>query len=247
MVPCPWFLEAASWHRRNPQFDLGIHLTLTSEWQHYRWGPLSCRDLGSGLLDDQGYFHGTTADVRLQAKSEAVRIEMRRQIDLGVRSGINPSHVDNHMLVAMCDKFLEIYLQAGRERGIPSFMTRDHGNSPEEREWFRRRASEWENRGQAVFDHLRVVTRRGDALDHLDFVANVFESLPAGLSCVLLHPAIDTVEIRSVTSDWQGRVADFEVFRQHSLREHIRDLGIHLISYRPICDAMRRRPQAAST
>ena len=61
MVPCPWFLEAASWHRRNPQFDLGIRLTLTSEWQHYRWGPLSCRDEGSGLLDDQGYFHGTTA------------------------------------------------------------------------------------------------------------------------------------------------------------------------------------------
>jgi len=79
------------------------------------------------------------------------------------------------------------------------------------------------------------------------FVADVFDRLPAGLSCVLLHPAIDTLEIRSVTSDWRGRVADFEVFRQSSLRDHIRDLGIHLISYRPICDAMRRRPQAGST
>ena len=126
-------------------------------------------------------------------------------------------------------------------------MTRDHGNSPEEREWFRRRGAEWENRGQPVFDHCRVVTRRGDALHHLGFVADVFDRLPAGLSCVLLHPAIDTSEIRSVTSDWQGRVADFEVFRQPSLRDHIRDLGIHLISYRPICDAMRRRPQAGST
>src|SRR5262249_53986269 len=70
------------------------------------------------LLDDQGYFHATTADVRRQAKSEAVRIEMRRQIDLGVRSGINPSHIDNHMMVAMCDEFLQIYIQAGREGGI---------------------------------------------------------------------------------------------------------------------------------
>src|ERR1700722_15526708 len=73
MVPCPWFLEAASWYRRNPQFDLGIHLTLTSEWPHYRGGPLSTRDEASGLLDDRGYFHGATADVRRQAKSEAVR------------------------------------------------------------------------------------------------------------------------------------------------------------------------------
>src|SRR5262249_23457243 len=58
-----------------------------------------------------------------------------------------------------------------------------------------------------------------------------------GLTCVLLHPAIDTPEIRSITGDWRGRVADFEVFRQPSLREHIRDLGIHQISYRPLRDA----------
>jgi hypothetical protein len=91
------------------------------------------------------------------------------------------------------------------------------------------------------------VTRRGEVEDHLDFVADVFHRLPAGLSCVLLHPAIDSLEIRSITSDWQGRVADFEVFCQDSLRDHIHDLGIHLISYRPICEVMRRRPQAAFT
>ena len=154
-------------------------------------------------------------------------------------SGIDPSHVDNHMLVAMCDEFFEIYLQAGRERGIPSFLARDL-NSPEVKRWVERRGAEWEDLSQPVFDYCRVTTRRGDALDQLDFVADLFDRLPAGLSCVLLHPAIDTPEIRSVTGDWRGRVADFEVFRQPSLRDHIRDLGINLISYRPICDAMRR-------
>src|SRR5262249_53421556 len=123
---------------------------------------------------------------------------------------------------------------------ISPFMTRDHGNSPEEREWFRRRASEWEDRCQPVFDHCRVVTRRGNTEDHLDFVTDVFDRLPAGLSCVLLHPAIDTSEVRSVTGDWRGRVADFEVFRQSSLRQHIHDIGITIISYKSINDAMRR-------
>jgi predicted glycoside hydrolase/deacetylase ChbG (UPF0249 family) len=241
MVPCPWFLEAASWHRRNPQYDLGIHLTLTSEWQRYRWGPLSCRDEESGLLDGQGFLHAATADVRRHAKGEAVRAEMRRQIDAGVHSGIDPTHVDNHMMVAMCDELLEIYLQVGRERGVPAFMTRDHGSSPEAREWYRRRACEWEGRGQPIFDHCRVVTRKGDVEDHPDFVADVFDRLPPGLTCVLLHPAIDTPEIRSITGDWRGRVADFEAFRRPSLRDHLRDLGIYLISYRPIRDAMRRR------
>jgi hypothetical protein len=55
------------------------------------------------------------------------------------------------------------------------------------------------------------------------------------------------LEIRAITSDWRGRVADFEVFRQPSLRDHIRDLGIDLISYRPICEAMRRLPRTGST
>jgi hypothetical protein len=109
-------------------------------------------------------------------------------------------------------------------------MARDLGNSPEAREWFRGRAGEWENQGHPVFDHCRVVTRRGTVANHLDFVADVFDRLPAGLSCVLLHPAIDSLEIRSVTSDWRSRVADFEVFRRASLRDHIRDQGIHLIS-----------------
>jgi predicted glycoside hydrolase/deacetylase ChbG (UPF0249 family) len=244
MVPCPWFLEAASWHRRNPQFDLGIHLTLTSEWPHYRWGALSCRDEESGLLDEQGYFHGATATVRRQAKREAVRVEMRRQIDLALRAGIDASHIDTHMLVALCDEFLEIYLEAGQERGVPAFLARDLGHSAEAREWFQRRGAEWDELGQPVFDHCRVVTRRGDGSDHLEFVADVFDRLPAGLSCVLLHPAIDTLELRGMTSEWRGRVADFETFRRASLRDHIRDLGIHLISYRPICDAMRRRLRA---
>src|SRR5438270_361375 len=80
MVPCPWFLEVAAWHQRNPQFDLGIHLTLTSEWDRYRWGPISTRAESSGLLDDQGYFHRTTLAVRRLAQREAVGLELRRQI-----------------------------------------------------------------------------------------------------------------------------------------------------------------------
>jgi predicted glycoside hydrolase/deacetylase ChbG (UPF0249 family) len=241
MVPCPWFLEVVAWHLRNPQFDLGIHLTLTSEWDHYRWGPISTRAESSGLLDSQGYFHRTTAAVRRHARPEAVGAELRRQIDLAEQLGFAPTHVDNHMFVAMCDEFIEEYLSIGCERKLPAFLTRTHGNSLEELIWAQQRAAGWENRGLPVFDHWRVVTRRCDVADHDSFVREVFAHLPPGLSCVLLHPAIDTPEIRRITGDWQGRVADFEVFRQPSLREHIRRLGIHLISYQPLREAMRRQ------
>ena len=73
MVPCPWFLDVVAWHQRNPQFDIGIHLTLTSEWDRYRWGPISTRAETSGLLDERGYFHGTTSAVRTCASRSSRR------------------------------------------------------------------------------------------------------------------------------------------------------------------------------
>jgi chitin disaccharide deacetylase len=54
MVPCPWFPQAAAYARNNPQADLGVHATLTSEWQTYRWGPVSTRAPASGLMDAEG-------------------------------------------------------------------------------------------------------------------------------------------------------------------------------------------------
>ena len=59
MVPCPWFSEIATYARANPQADLGLHLTLTSEWTSFRWGPVTSKDRVSSLLDKTGHFYRT--------------------------------------------------------------------------------------------------------------------------------------------------------------------------------------------
>src|SRR3982751_3877604 len=64
MVPCPWFREIADAAREDPLLDLGVHLTLTSEWPQYRWGPISTRSRESGLIDDQGYFPRNILELR---------------------------------------------------------------------------------------------------------------------------------------------------------------------------------------
>ena len=67
MVPCPWFLHAAEYARQHPQADLGIHLTLTSEWKTYRWGPISTRDPASGMIDEEGFFYHRSREPRSMA------------------------------------------------------------------------------------------------------------------------------------------------------------------------------------
>src|SRR5215472_6812263 len=76
MVPCPWFGETAAWWRRHPDVDLGIHLTLTSEWDNYRWRPLTACGGASGVTGPDGYFYSTPAMMQ-RPDAAVVRHEMR--------------------------------------------------------------------------------------------------------------------------------------------------------------------------
>ena len=59
IVNAPWFMEAAMICREHPEFDVGVHLTLTAEYPTFRWPALSSRDQASGLLDSEGYLWHT--------------------------------------------------------------------------------------------------------------------------------------------------------------------------------------------
>jgi hypothetical protein len=71
----------------------------------------------------------------------------------------------------------------------------------------------------------------------LDLVA----TLEPGLTELTLHPAIDTPELRAITTDWRQRVADHVLLvADRGLDRLIAEAGVTLIGYRPLHDAMRR-------
>ena len=41
LVPGPWFAETAAMAKANPGWNVGVHLTITSEWNVLRWRPVS--------------------------------------------------------------------------------------------------------------------------------------------------------------------------------------------------------------
>lgn len=56
MVPCPWLPEVAQYARENKNHDLGLHLTLTSEWNPYKWGPVASRSEVATLVNERVIF-----------------------------------------------------------------------------------------------------------------------------------------------------------------------------------------------
>src|SRR5438105_2235659 len=79
MAPCPCFSEIASFALSHPTFDVGVHLTLTSEWDDYRWRPLSPRHRVRSLVDGDGYFWKTADLVAAYCDPYEAEIEMQAQ------------------------------------------------------------------------------------------------------------------------------------------------------------------------
>ena len=97
MVPCPWLLEIAEFAKQHTDLDLGLHLTLTSEWKHYRWRPVAPPDKVKGLLDPEGYLWRDVRSVATHATPAEVETELRAQIERAKQFGIRFTHVDTHM------------------------------------------------------------------------------------------------------------------------------------------------------
>ncbi len=252
MVPCPWFGAAAALGGDRPGLDLGVHLTLTSEWEAYRWRPLSTLDPASGLLDEEGCLHRGRDAVRRHARPEAAAAEMAAQVDRALAAGVDVTHLDAHMYTALAPELLPHYVRIARDHDLPALLWPAASDA-----WDRfeggRAAAETAAAGLAAygappFDRIEVMRPGGadvggdgrvDRDEALRRAIHLFDDLPAGLTCVLFHPAVDTPELRAVTPDWPMRVADFEVLADPRLRRHLADTGIHPIGYRTLRQAMR--------
>ena len=123
MVPCPWYNEMANWYIENPDYDLGLHLAMTSEWKWYRWGPVADRAKVPGMIDNEGYLWRSVQSVVLAAKPTEIEEEIRAQLNRAIARGTKPSHIDTHMgtLYARPD-YTRAYLKVAEEFRIPAMV-----------------------------------------------------------------------------------------------------------------------------
>ena len=123
MPPCEFFDQFAAWATENPEKDLGLHLTLTSEWSTYRWGPVSSPAMVSGLIDPDGFFWHEVKDVATHASAEEIEREIHAQIEKAISLGMKIDHIDTHMgtLFGRID-YTQVYLKAAEQYNIPAMV-----------------------------------------------------------------------------------------------------------------------------
>ena len=127
MMPCPWVPHMVHYMKQHPSTDAGLHLTLTSEWREYRWGPLAGAPAVPGLVDDEGAMHNGVAAVVMRAKPDEVDREIRAQLDRAEKMGFHPTHLDSHMGTLFASPaFLEKYVRLGIEKQIPVMLPGGH-------------------------------------------------------------------------------------------------------------------------
>jgi chitin disaccharide deacetylase len=243
MVPCSWFPATAAFCRKNqdhPQLDMGIHLTLTSEYDTMRWGPVSTRQRTSGLVDAEGYFPRNSDAIQQAAHPIAVALELEAQIEQALAAGIRPTHIDTHMGTVVHTKFFSNYLELARRYRLAVFAPRwdeAHllriGYDRETAMQLITLLGQFEADGMPLIDHV-IGLPLAPVPDRDLHVRQALEDLGPGITHFLFHPLRDTPEIRSMTESWQQRVNDRTQFLSEELRRFVEQQGLHVIGYRAL-------------
>ncbi|UTW63891.1 polysaccharide deacetylase family protein [bacterium SCSIO 12741] len=127
MMPCPWAPGFINWLKENQDVDAGLHLTLNSEWDNYRWGPVAGKSAVPTLCDDMGYLWPSTGQAIQNGNPEEVKIEIRAQLQKAREMGFEPSHIDAHMgTIFAREDFMNHFVALGMENHIPVMFPCGH-------------------------------------------------------------------------------------------------------------------------
>lgn len=224
MMPTPSVGEVAEWAAREPRADLGLHLTLNSEWEELRWGPVTASDRVPSLIDPKtGFLWADTPRLLSSAQPAEVAQEVEAQIALAREMGIPVTHLDCHMgWCHLSQKLFEVYLRAGLDHRLPLRVA-----SPSRRDRLRE-AGVW------VADQLNFAVNNQRLPELKESFIAYLKGLAEGVHEVLFHPALADEELRSVMGSWQVRDDNRRLLLDEEVRSVIESEGIVLIGFRAL-------------
>lgn len=249
MVPCAWFSEFAEYCRKNPEGDYGIHLTLTSEWTYYRWGPVADRGKVPSLVDEQGYLWDNVSQVVQHVDAAEAKLELKAQIDRALAFDVPLSHLDTHMgaLLSRPD-LLQVYVELGVEYDLPILFL-DTANPLIALAYpaLKTRGAELqqllESNQLPILDAVGQFYGGDSHEQRREQYLNFLRTLKPGVSELIIHCGFDDEELQGITSSASRRNGDRLIFTDPDVRELIDKLEIELIDWKEFRE-LRRKPAA---
>jgi len=240
MMPCPWVPQCAAWLQANPKVDAGVHLTLTSEWKQYRWGPVCGMSQVPGLVDGQGYLWRGVRDVTLHATPDEVEAEMRAQVDKALSMGIQPTHLDSHMGTCFQPTYVDRYMKLGIEKGIPVLMMGGHmqhisAEAAQFKPLLRALAAQVWQAGLPVIDDL--VTQPTHASDYdqrKKELMTLLREMKPGITQIIVHCTDPSETFSQISGSGPARQAEMRLMIDPDIKSFIDTEKIILTTWREL-------------
>ena len=219
MMPCPNATEFINWAKANSKADVGLHLTLTSEWKTYRWPPVTDAAKVPGLIDDEGKLWRDVPAVVTHASAQEVETEIRAQIEKCIALGYTPTHIDTHMgTLYGSPEYVAVFFKVAQEYNIPAnaidLSDADIVDKFKEQgypinETVIKLAEEYR---LPKLDNFSSVPSGKTYEEKRDRFFALVKSLNPGLTEIIFHPSVETENLKTITNSWQQRVWEAQLF-----------------------------------
>lgn len=260
MMPCAWIPDFFKYLEKFPETDAGLHLTLTSEWTGYRWGPLMGKPSVPGLVDKQGAMWKSVEATVKNAQPDEIEKEIRAQLERSRSMGWEPTHLDSHMGTLFATKeYLERYLKVGMQEKIPVMFPGGHNTMIQEttastgltKEITTSIGKQLWTAGLPVLDDLHNVSYAWGCPDGKNecsdaellkyktqkYIASL-ENLKAGLTMVIMHCTWPTEVFKHISDSGLVRKGDTMSMMDPAFKAYLKNNNIVLTTWR---EAKKRR------
>ena len=247
MMPCSDAEAMLAWYKNNPTKDIGMHLTLTAEWQSHRWGPVAIADAVPGLVDKDGFLWHSVPQVVQNASADEVETEIRAQIDKAIDFGVNPSHMDTHMGTLYGSLgFAQAYLKVAMEYNIPAMVieftppivARFHAQGYPITDELLSYASDY---ALPKLDDFHAAPDGASYTDKKEKFFELVRSLNPGITEIIFHPSIESDNLKSITNSWQQRVWEADMFSDPQVLQFFNDEKIMFTNWKDMMNRFYER------
>jgi chitin disaccharide deacetylase len=248
MMPCEFAEPFVQWAKTVPKADIGVHLTLTSEWKTWRWGTLTDPSTVPGLIDPQGKMWRSVPEVVMNATPQEVETEIRAQIDKMLELGYQPTHIDTHMgTLYGSPEFVKVFLKVAEEYKIPANAI-DLSN-PKVAAFYKAEGypindeviGMLSNYNLPRLDNFGSVPKGSTYQEVKDNFMKLVNTLDAGITEIIFHPSFETENLATITGSWQQRVWEADMFADQEIIDFLSDQDIILTTWREVMERFEKK------